>query len=136
MGLIQYIDIPKELWKGIYQTGSTVICNPPVIDTDEDYIILTKDLKKLHEFLRFHLFDFTSEDKEEYELYGEGFNCYRKGKLNLIVTEDEEFYIKFVRATRLAKKLNLLKKEDRITLFQDILYCADESPEERSYYDC
>lgn len=122
MGLKQYIIIPEDLWKGIYQTGSTVICNPPVTNTDEDYIIYTKNLEGLHEFLRFNLFDMTKEDKDEYDLNMEGFNCYRKGHLNLIVTNDKAFYKSFVLATEVAARLNLVNKEDRIMLFKAILY--------------
>ena len=50
--LIKYINIPQDLWDGIYQTGSSVICNPPVTDTDIDYIIYTNKEYKLDIFLK------------------------------------------------------------------------------------
>ena len=43
MKLIKYIEIPDMLWTYIHQTGSTVICDPPVLDTDIDFIILTEE---------------------------------------------------------------------------------------------
>ncbi len=120
--LKNYIDIPQKLWKGIYQTGSSVICNPPVMDTDIDFIICTGKVIKLHEFLLRNGFLQSCADEEEYDIESEGFECYRKDNINLIVTTNYEWYLKWVVATKLAKKLNLLKKEDRITLFKFVLY--------------
>ena len=50
------------------------------------------------------------------------FRSYKAGVLNLIVTSNINFYDKFVTATKLAKQLNLLDKQQRITLFKYILY--------------
>lgn len=116
------IDIPNELWKGIYQTGSSVICNPPVLDTDVDFVISTTEETKLHKFLISKGFEQSCEDEEEYDMTSEGFTCYRKSNVNLIVTTNYNWYLKWVEATKLAKKLNLLQKEQRITLFKYILY--------------
>lgn len=120
--LKDYIEIPNELWKGIYQTGSSVICNPPVTDTDVDFIISTAEETKLHKFLLSQGFKQSWEDEEEYDMESEGFTCYRKSNINLIVTTNYNWYLKWVEATKLAKKLNLLKKEDRIILFKYVLY--------------
>ncbi len=116
------IEIPENLFIGIYQTGSSVICDPPVTNTDIDFIICTGKQKQLDKFLTDNGFDNSTEDQVEYELEGEGFFCYRKDNVNLIVTTQYDWYLKWVTATKLAKKLNLLKKEDRITLFKFILY--------------
>ena len=116
------IDIPNELLDGIYQTGSSVICNPPVTDTDIDYVIYTNEEYKLDTFLKCEGFKKSSADEEEYDLEEEGFTCYRKSNINLIVTINYNWYLKWVEATKLAKKLNLLQKEQRITLFKYILY--------------
>lgn len=115
------IDIPNELCKGIYQTGSSVICNPPVEDTDIDFIICTTNETKLHRLLYIHGFKQSNAD-EEYDLEEEGFYCYRRNNINLIVTENYDWYLKWVTATKLAKKLNLLEKEQRIALFKYVLY--------------
>lgn len=120
------VDIPNELWKGIYQTGSSVICFPPITDTDIDYIICDSEGSfgnhTLHRFLIANGFELSCQDMEEYDLESEAFDCYRKGNINLIVTDNYEWYLKWVEATKLAKKLNLLQKEQRITLFKYILY--------------
>uniref|UniRef100_UPI0019CFC5DE hypothetical protein n=1 Tax=Xanthomonas vesicatoria TaxID=56460 RepID=UPI0019CFC5DE len=50
------------------------------------------------------------------------FLSWRKGDENYLITEDEEFYNRFVKATDLAKLLNLQNKAHRIALFQAILY--------------
>lgn len=122
MSLINYINIPNELWRGIYQTGSSVICHPPVLTTDIDFIIFTKTETELHKFLIKNDFKQSCSEEEEYDLETEGFTCYRKDNINLIVTISYNWYLGWVKATKLAKKLNLLKKEDRITLFKFVLY--------------
>lgn len=120
--LIKYVNIPTDLWEGIYQTGSSVICSPPVTDTDIDFVIYTVEELKLDTFLKFEGFNRSSSEEEDYDMESEGFTCYRKGNINLIVTTNYEWYLLWVKATKLAKALNLLKKEDRITLFKFVLY--------------
>jgi len=122
MCLIKYIEIPTTLFTGIYQTGSTVICSPPVTNTDIDFIICTPEMQKLHLFLIDNGFKESSKDQEEYELSDDGFACYRKKNINLILTSNKVFYKRWVLATNVAKKLNLLNKKDRIILFKAILY--------------
>lgn len=122
MSLIKYIDIPQELWLGICQTGSSVICNPPVENTDIDFVICTTSYYEICSFLIRNGFRQSCADEEEYDLENEGFECYRKNNINLIVTENYDWYKKWVFSTVVAMKLNLLKKEDRITLFKAILY--------------
>lgn len=123
MSLIERIEIPRDLWKGIYQTGSSVICNPPVLDTDIDYIICEQGGGiELHKFLLANKFHKSTQDEEEYDLESEAFECYRRGNINLIITTNYNWYLKWVEATKLAKKLNLLKKEQRVALFKYVLY--------------
>jgi hypothetical protein len=50
---------------------------------------------------------------------------------NLIITPDKDFYQKFILGTNLARYLNLLKKIDRVALFQAVLYGNDATG-----YDC
>lgn len=124
--LIKYINIPQDLWGGIYQTGSSVICNPPVTDTDIDYVIYTNEEVKLDTFLKCEGFTKSCEDEEEYDLEKEGFTCYRRENINLIVLNDRKWYLKWVLATKVARKLNLKVKADRVMLFKSFLY--DEAP--------
>ncbi len=120
------IDIPNELWDGIHQTGSSVICNPPVTDTDIDYVIYTNEEDKLDTFLKCEGFKESCYDEEEYDLEKEGFTCYRRENINLIVLNDRKWYKCWVLATKVAKSLNLRVKADRVMLFKAFLY--NEAP--------
>lgn len=104
-------------WKPV---GSRETCSPPPLDTDIDYLCLVKrsiysNLKDL---------GFTQEGSPQFYTGNDrgAFSSWRKGDVNLIITPDIRFYDLFLTATYLAKKHNLLKKEDRIQLFQAVLY--------------
>lgn len=114
-------EMPEVL--GVFPTGSFFICYPQVVDTDKDFVVKVTDLGAAEPALLSKGYKVSVCDREEYDLQAEGgFQTFRKGDINLIVTEDETFFSKFVDATLLAKELNLLKKGDRITLFQYVLY--------------
>lgn len=108
-------------------TGSNYICNPPVTDTDIDYICfhpqisLTTFLRKLEEEG-----PRTTTDCNYNDLMDLNSPPYKKGNINLIITHKRDFYENFVKATEEAKKLNLLDKADRIALFKKYLY-GDEN---------
>lgn len=99
----------------IIPVGSRATCDPAPENTDIDYLVLVKkrtcpvgwelDTGGVH-----------------YEPSEGEFNSWRKGNVNLIVTDSYFFYDKFVVATKLAKRFNLLDKRDRIALFQGVLY--------------
>lgn len=100
------------------QVGSSITCSPPVLENDIDYLVYTKNSRD---------FTITAYEDLDWELAGSmsdqnDFYSLRRDKINLIVTQSLEFYSRFLLATEVAKRLNLLKKEDRITLFQAILY--------------
>lgn len=111
--------------------GSRVTCNPAPTDTDQDVIVLVRAI------------DNQISDMGAYEHYNEeiarklvdaGFVCggsgtgdeefesWTKGDINLILTSDVEFYERFVAATTVARRLNILDKEDRKALFRAVLY--------------
>lgn len=46
----------------------------------------------------------------------------RRGNINVIVTPEMEFFDRFMAATELARRFNLMEKVDRIALFQAVLY--------------
>lgn len=110
-------------------TGSAFTCNPPVDDTDIDWVVLTKTFDDA-ESLIFALKELawcpdtkTSRVTDDNRVFADSiFRSCRRGPHNLIVTPHKGFYDKFRLATAVAKKLNLLDKSDRITLFQAILY--------------
>lgn len=80
--------------------GSRITCDPAPIDTDQDYLAQVPM----------------------------SFQSFTLGKLNLIITFDPEFYRRFLAATGMAKHLNLLSKDDRVMLFQAVLYGNEPFP--------
>jgi hypothetical protein len=106
--------------KLVVPVGSRVTCDPAPTDTDEDWLVYTEDLATLlGDCVEY---GFTNEgnyiDKESYS----NFFSLRNGRHNLIVTNRKEFYDRFVLATHVCKTLNVLDKQDRIVVFQAILY--------------
>lgn len=49
-----------------------------------------------------------------------GFESWRKGNINLIITYNRLFFDKFMAASDVCRKLNLLRKEDRIMVFEAV----------------
>lgn len=121
------MNIYEEVEKGTFleaaRTGSRYICDPPVLDTDDDYIVLVDDLaESIEKFL--YQDGWKRSGAESYPVGGNWESIkktFNGTVINLIMTDDENFFNRFVHATETAKKLNLLKKEDRIVLFQAIV---------------
>lgn len=114
-----------------FPTGSRFICNPPVMDTDEDWVILVENKDVAVDRL-------TSMVGEAWTIGGSGsgrrggssvFTSLKRhtvfpssgGVVNAIITADFGFYSRFKAATAIAKRLNILRKEDRIALFNAVL---------------
>jgi hypothetical protein len=99
--------------------GSRITCNPAPTDTDEDVLLLTDDLEAL---IGDCIEVGFTRDGDTKASYPEGFVSLRSGSMNFIVTDDEEFYKKFMLATHVCKSLNVMEKSNRILVFQAILY--------------
>lgn len=112
----------REIGCQVYATGSQVTCNPPPGDaSDVDYLVYTsKSLDKLLKYLEENSFEV--EGSPEYDIHNSQFASFRKGKVNLIVTNSIDFCMNHRLATEVCKKLNLLEKSDRIMVFKAILY--------------
>lgn len=109
----------------VVKVGSRVTCNPPPTDTDEDYLVYVKDLSAAVNGLTSMGFERSStlEQIEKYEDMGAGilrFTSLWFGDLNYIVTDDWLFFERFLTATHVCKTLNLMRKEDRILVFNAI----------------
>jgi len=117
-------------------TGSRYICDPPPMNTDLDVICLVKGShSKYIPFLKEMGFTHTSLDEpEKYEGIESYIDCYRFGEINLILIKDNEFYLNFLLATELCKSLNVLDKNKRIEIFQNILY--DDFEDDRKNLKC
>lgn len=104
------------------RTGSRVICDPAPVDTDEDWVCFQPHYDDAIKALEAD--GFKSEGLPEFYTGNNrgSFRSLRKGVLNLILTDDKEFFDLFVSATELARRFNLQEKADRIALFQVVLY--------------
>lgn len=100
--------------------GSRVTCDPAPTNTDEDWLVLVREVP----IGRLQEAGFGQEGSPEFYTGNDagGFRSWRKGEINLITTQSDEFFRLFLTATYLAKRFNLLRKPDRIALFQAILY--------------
>lgn len=109
--------IPNHLYLCSFPTGSNYICNPPVTDTDIDEMFYVYSLEETKVEL---LSDGWKECGISEYAIGD-WAAFRKGKNNALITQNKQHYDKFEAATELAKKRNLLKKEDRVKLFNLIV---------------
>lgn len=123
--------------KDIRLSGSSVICDPPVIDTDVDYLILVEDLNQAGAYFSCEEWTNCFEDwnektdkdpflhHDEYTVElesGARFQAWRCSNINVILTDDETLHLRNRAATLLAKELNLLNKSERIKLFRCIKF--------------
>lgn len=110
--------------------GSRVTCNPAPTNTDADFLVWTRGAPRLARVsggLRragFVVGGSVPADMSCTLPSGSGlrFLSYRLGVENVILTADAEFYRRFMAATDIAKRFNLLVKADRVALFQAVLY--------------
>jgi hypothetical protein len=105
--------------------GSRVTCSPPPTDTDQDVLCYVSEEAWPDLLFDLELLGWEFDGCEHYANAlneGVGFRSYRNGELNLVLTTDKEFHRRFLAATSIAKRFNLLEKDDRIALFQAVLY--------------
>lgn len=111
------IQVPEDL-KGLYLeallTGSRVMCNPPVLDTDLDVVLLVTDGDAA---LAIERQGYTLTTDATYGVDLNGFCTFRKGDVNLIVTSNAAEFHSWAVATRWCTELNLRSKTDRATFF-------------------
>jgi hypothetical protein len=105
-----------------HDVGSRVSCNPPPTDTDRDILCLVIDADAFAAAATgFHWGGSVVGPLSE-AIERNVFVSLRSRDVNLIVTSDARFAARFLVATRLATQLNLLNKNDRVALFQAVLY--------------
>lgn len=105
------------------KTGSRAICIPEPVTSDYDFLV-HPDAAKYGDVLDLlKERGYRQEGNEQYAgQEGEGFLSFRKGCVNLIVTGNLQFKLRHRVATNVCKQLNLLRKADRIMIFQAVLY--------------
>jgi hypothetical protein len=115
----------REFQCDVTPCGSRVTCDPVPEKADHDMLVVAP-AGSLDDIGRM-LFEegFEPEGSEHYRqmLDQNTFVSWRnKDNLNLIVTADEDFARRHKVSTALCKRLNLLDKDDRIAVFQAVLY--------------
>jgi hypothetical protein len=98
--------------------GSHFTCDPPVMDTDKDYLVECYNRERICSFLEAAGYVREGVLKS----YDSEFVSMRLGDYNFLVTDNEDFADRHRAATHVCKKLNLLNKSDRIMVFQAVLY--------------
>lgn len=129
MGLPQ-TDVIRSFVYAEALVGSRVTCNPAPTDTDLDVLVKVPYIESSgsNHYVR------SKYDVMRGVLIGAGwtlggsgdgdgeFESWTKGEVNLILTAESEFYDKFIAATSVCTRLNLMGKEDRKALFRACLY--------------
>jgi hypothetical protein len=99
----------------IYPTGSRYVCDPPVLFTDIDFLVFSKD--DLTD--KMTLLGYKASLMQEYMVIpGWDFSSWRKGKINLIISDSENFVTRHRIATDICKKRNLRFKVSRVLVHE------------------
>ncbi len=106
----------------IRRVGSLVTCSPTPEANDADFLVLVKELSVAACSL-----DDANFVREGYTppngiLPSTNFLSYRRGEVNILITDVVGFFSKFCMATDIAARLNLQSRDDRKKLFQAVLY--------------
>ena len=107
--------------------GSRVTCRPEPVFSDYDYLVFCPDARAVSQAVSImSSHGFLWEGSEHYQnAAASGFMSWRCGDVNLIVTGDSVFAARHAVATRLCSRLNLLDKQDRVAVFQAVLYAKE-----------
>lgn len=99
--------------------GSRVTCNPPVLDTDNDVLILVAP----DQFQALESAIYKAGGDRCGECYGDDAPLLpmRLGEMNYLLTDDRDYFDEFLRVTAVVKHLNVLCKGDRKAVFKAIL---------------
>lgn len=97
-----------------FETGSRVVCDPPVTGTDRDIVCLVECIEDIESIIEMGFeyggsFDVNSE-----------YHSLRNEDLNLILILSKSDFEMFRLATKVSKLLNILDKKKRVCLFEAI----------------
>lgn len=138
--LFKLPDDVVEILKGcvVEPCGSRVTCNPPPVGTDRDFLVQVQDDDGSVRDVANGLLEigFTWEGAQHYQDAANAFMSHRRDDINLIVTRNGDFAMRHRAATHVCKRLNLPNKEDRIALFQAVLYGTQYEPKGSNEHVC
>lgn len=107
------------------KTGSRYVCNPPVMNTDFDVVVLLRKAEDV-QYIEDEGYIYTvPEANDGYEvnevetvgLNGHWLKTYRKGEINLLCLIDPTRFGRWKLATDIAKRFNMKNRDDRVELF-------------------
>lgn len=111
----------KNLFEQCEPVGSRVVVDPAPADSDEDWLCLVND-QTVYAALEATGFAREGGPKYEGSEATSLFVSWRREEVNLLTTEDRAFFDRFMAGTRLAVRLKVVDKQDRVALFQAVLY--------------
>lgn len=105
----------------IYNVGSRETCDPPPTDTDFDILVYWKQsggptIETLLDLQGYYPQSSDYGDQTDFISYKS-----KENVINIILTKHLDFEYNFLLATKICKKLNLLDKKDRISVFDGII---------------
>lgn len=101
--------------------GSRFICSPPPQDTDEDWLCYVQNEKKEACLAALEAAGWKQDGGEAYKL-GEFVSLRQEGnEVNLIITDDADFFVKFKAAAKICKMFNVMDKQKRIEVHNMVL---------------
>lgn len=106
----------------IYPTGSRYVCNPPVMRTDVDLLVYSRDN------ISVQLMEMGFKLSELKNYIGSNVNndsdwiffSWRKGAVNLIVSPSKKFVERHITATHLCKNRNIKDKTERVVVHESL----------------
>lgn len=118
--------IPENAWEllvannaKIWSVGSQTIEGASTPDSDHDFLVFTwSPIPHVYSSIGCDL----EWGSEHYEPSNGKFNSWRSNDVNFIATYDTHFCRNFLIANSVAQKLGLKSRDDRVALFQAVLY--------------
>lgn len=109
--------------------GSRVTCNPIPEGADWDYLIFCYTEAGVRHMVNYLGSEgYQWESSEHYQqVAGNGFMSWRKGDTNILLTSNQIWLDLHHQATELCRLENILDKEERIRLFQKVLYNSSDT---------
>lgn len=118
--LDKIIFVIQPLCTQIELVGSRITCDPPPVGTDQDVLVLTK-VSKFHKLISF--LEGEGYDSQGSAMSSSEFVSLKSEQtdINFIITKSYEYFHRFMAATSIAKRFNLLNKDDRVALFEAVI---------------
>jgi len=105
----------------IYPTGSRYVCDPPVMNTDIDFVIYSTDKTVKERIIKFGYKDTTNnEPTYHFQYEGYEFTAFRKRTVNLTLTHSKKFIDRHVVATHICKRKNVRNKLRRVFIHEAV----------------